>query len=551
MKSTIRESLIEALDSGTDMAKSTMDAEVRDVLVTSLEGATPTMDEAIEGLEKRKRGRPRKDECKAKDPSKCWKHGFAGDILEKREREKSRNRDRLNPLPTRDDSRELDLFADLRDVGYDISDAPDNKADTKYMRLDLDNLRREAGLKKLDEGFKPYAAYLKKWQEYEDYKKHCQELHRQTGLTIKSRHYDDAEELIQTLRKKADGISGKYAEILDAYDECSDALCELIEASRKATQGAEQTETARQGYGMMDGEDFKAYKKRMGRIGRSKEIPKTIEKIDSIVAATERRWRSIAGLSQDEFDVVKKNFRKMFSNLMTRCSLATNRGIKGINGVLEGHLQSQHDFVKKGQRFDDGNYSHHGIIGGNRNDPRYRFSEKCFGVDFGLPAGKYEKYGCLHTLHPSENDNLMGSEYGQNVIRWKPHKTVATMTFTDSLCLARAGLNYVNPCLVTNPSPCCFNPANRDMIETLKRKPVNIGLDSICTWSGTPYVELQLHGEDQYDASAIDSISFGSKEDVRNLSPKAIATILEHKIPLYIKTKPITIDERGRIKSTK
>ena len=27
-------------------------------------------------VEKRGRGRPRKDVCRAQDPSKCWKHGF-------------------------------------------------------------------------------------------------------------------------------------------------------------------------------------------------------------------------------------------------------------------------------------------------------------------------------------------------------------------------------------------------------------------------------------------------------------------------------------------
>ena len=134
------------------------------------------------------------------------------------------------------------------------------------------------------------------------------------------------------------------------------------------------------------------------------------------------------------------------------------------------------------------------------------------------------------------------------MIRWKPHKTVATMTFTDSLCLSRDGLNYVNPCLVTNPSPCCFNPENDAVVDILKKRPMNAGLAELCNLMGTPYCELQLHGEDSYNAEAIESISFGSTADVRNLSAKAIEGILTNNIPIYIGGKRIEIDGKGHIK---
>ena len=151
-------------------------------------------------------------------------------------------------------------------------------------------------------------------------------------------------------------------------------------------------------------------------------------------------------------------------------------------------------------------------------------------------------------MTPSNSDNLTGGQYGRNVIRWKPHKTVATMTFTDSLCLARDGLNYVTPCLVTNPSPCCFNPENSAVIDILQTRPMNAGLGELCHLMGTEYCELQLHGEDQYDVEAIDSISFGSENDVNNLSQDARARILEHRIPTFIGGKAILIDAEGGIK---
>jgi hypothetical protein len=125
------------------------------------------------------------------------------------------------------------------------------------------------------------------------------------------------------------------------------------------------------------------------------------------------------------------------------------------------------------------------------------------------------------------------------------------MTFTDRLCLARDGLNYVNPCLVTNPSPCCFNPENADLIDILKKRPVNAGLESLCNITNTPYCELQLHGEDQYNAEAIESISFGSMADVRNLSKTATRSILENHIPIYIGGKKIELDENGKVKGGK
>ena len=87
-----------------------------------------------------------------------------------------------------------------------------------------------------------------------------------------------------------------------------------------------------------------------------------------------------------------------------------------------------------------------------------------------------------------------------------------------------------------------------ELMKILKEKPMNVGLEEICYLMGTEYCELQLHGENQYNADAIESISFGSNNDVRNLSKKAIAKIQANRIPIYIGDKQIQIDERGKIK---
>lgn len=548
MEKQVKESLLNAL---YNEEKPTMDEAIKSTLITCLiAGDKAVLDS---GEDVKKRGRPRKEVCRAEDPSKCWKHGFGRQVQKEQAKEKLRKQNRLNPQPTVDMQKMLDLDASIRELGWDINDPPDSDNETQSMVRDIDNLRREAGLKRIDESFEPYGEYRRLWKEYETFKKESSRLHKQAQNLIDKEKYQQANELYKSIKNRPQEISDRYQKILDAYDNVCNALCDILDSSAndKGAKNPDSLEVERQGFGMMNGEDCKTWQKRMRSLGKTQEIPETIKKIDDIVAQTERRWRSVAGISKEEFEVVKKNFRKTFENLMKRCALATNRGIAGVNGVLEDHLKSQHDMTKKGKRFEISNHAHHAIIGGSLDDPRYKFARKCFGVEKNLKESKYEKYGCLHTLNPYEDDNYMGAQYGRNVIRWKPHKVVATMTFSDSLCLSRDGLNYVNPCLVTNPSPCCFNPENREIIETLKAKPLNIGLESLCSWLGAPYCELQLHGEDIYDASAIESISFGSEDDVKNLSKEAIVRIKENVIQLFLEDKPIELDASGAVKKNR
>lgn len=544
MGKNIKELLTEALG---DIDSESNGNDLKTTLAAYLyNGDKEVMDSAWDDNTKERTRKDRRDECRAQDPSKCWKHGFAADIVKGDMKTRARKMARINPAPTSDIERELDIERDLREIEWDLDDPPDTKLETENMVRDLDTLRKEAGMKKLDESFPPFAAYRQKWKEYENFKKESRQMLKTAETAMERHRYDMAETILTSLKDRPDAINGKYKEVLAAYDAVNDALCDLLD-SQGNSRGAKDPNALsaeKNGYGMMEGENSKDYQKRMKSIGKGKDIPETVKKIDNIVAQTERRWRSVAGISKDEFETVKKNFRKSFSNLMKRCSLASNVSIAGLNGILEGHLKTQHDLTPKGKRYDDGNFSHNAIIGGNEDMPRYKFTRKCFGTDRGMDESKYEKYGCLHLLNPSKEDNSMGGQYGKNVIRWKPHKAVATMTFSDSLCLSRDGLNYVNPCLVTDPSPCCFNPENQDMVETLREKPVNIGLDSMCDWAGTPYIELQLHGEDQYDAEAIESISFGSVADVKNLSKAAVQKILDNNIEIYVGDRKIDLSKR-------
>ena len=546
----IRETLIEELER-KERAKE--NEEIRDLLVMSLApeevdvfDARPRQDEITSGVETTARkGRREEDECKAKDPKKCWKHGFAADILKEDRKSKDRKKDRLNPQPTEALQELQDLGVEVREVGWNIKDPPDNKADTEAMLTDIDSLRKEAGIKKINDSFEPYRQYRKAWEDYLAIKKESEKLLKVAQGWIDKKDARRAKEALASLKERPTEIENGYQKVVEAYEATCDALCEIIDR-KSSTDGVGNpliSEVAKQGFGLLDGESSEDYQKRMKKVGRGKEIPETIKKIDGIVKETERRWRSVAGISEDEFNIVKKNWQQSIHNLMKRCSLASNLKIAGLNGVLEGHLKSQHDLAKKGKKYEDGILAHKGLIGGDETCSRYRFSRRCFGVEKGLAEGKYEKYGCLHTISPSKEDARTGGQYGSIVVRWKPENTVATMTCTDSLCLAREDVTYCNPCLVSNPSPCCFNPANQDAIETLKKGPMNIGLDSMCNMFGTPYIELQLHGEQNYNAEAISSIAFSSEDDIRNLSRDAREQIEKNRIPIYIGSKKGSLDK--------
>lgn len=525
MEKDIRRALIEGLEG---------EGTLRDALAYALMGVESAVMDEMDGMfgEEEKP----KEVCKAKDPKKCWKHGFAGDILNKDRKDKARKQTRINPEATDEGRRLQKISEELQYIGWDLNEPPDSKADYAAMEEEMGVLKREAGFKRKDE-CEPYEEYKRIKAEYEEYKK---EAARNLALAreyVGKKDIRKAEEYLTILQEAPIEIETRYTEVVSSYERACEKLMSQIEGLNEGNSPEDKEALKR--VGMLNGETSKGYQKRMKRLKREKEIPETIKRIDEIVRQTERRWRSVAGVSVDEFETIKANWRKSLRNLMKRSALATNADIIGVNGILEDRFKSAHEL----------GYSEKGIIGkyqireGDDDSIRHQVSRQSFGVPRGLAAEQYEKYGCLHMLHPQKKDNLIGKQYGGSVIRWKPQIAVTTLLCSDSLCLGISRKDYVNPCLVTDPSPCCFNPENSDFIDKLKKGEMNVGLDILCHDLGTPYIELQYHGVKQYDASGIDSISFGSADDVRNLSPRAREAIKEHNIPCYIEDKPIKIEK--------
>ena len=159
-----KEALIDELCKSSEVNHTANGDTVRDILVESLTKESVDVFDSVSnyklyGLydvasEKRKRGRPRKE---SRDDVGDNGKSICHDAVLNDKKEKARKLDRMNPQPTEELQKIQDLNAELREVEWDMSDLPDRKNDAMSMIADIDNLRDEAGIERLDDSFKTYA----------------------------------------------------------------------------------------------------------------------------------------------------------------------------------------------------------------------------------------------------------------------------------------------------------------------------------------------------------------------------------------------------------
>ena len=488
---------------------------VKDALVGALEGARDgymkdylanclneknVLDESIF---KRKRGRPKKTD-KSEGLSDLPQERFARAAMLKEKKAKARMQDRLNPGSTREEKKRIEINADLREICWDLEETPGTLDDFKEMDAELAVLRREVGMKDDGEPFEQLDRFMELAKAFKEKKEDAVTYYNRAKEYLAKSDFRKAEELVAYLKPKAAEIEKKYDEVYEAYDAVCTALCEMADRDRRgrgaANPGAFEAE--KNGIGMIDGEDFAMFAKRMRSLGLGREIPKTAKDVDSIVESTERKWRSVAGLSQEEFTRVKVNWQKTIRPLLRKSMLASNLKTSGVNNALA----------------------------------------------YGLEFGDYDvAYGVLQPLNPFKPKVPFGVQYGEIVVKWKPHCTVATMSLADGLAMGRNGHDYICASFVTNPSPCSFNPENYVLISRLRTGPLDISLEELCAMTETPYCELQLHGDgERYGADAVEEIHFPSEYEVCNLTLEALAAIGEYDIPMYVNGEQIKI-ENGEI----
>lgn len=479
----------------------------------SAQDSAPKIRDDIFG--KRKVGRPRKD-----NDSVFKREGFAEGIIKEEHKEKARKLDRLNPQPTEKLKHLQDIEVGLRELGYDVADVIKSIDEIETMLADIDSLRKEAGIKKIDESFDPYAKFRDATRKYIERKNTFTKYFNAAKESLGKQEERKSEELLASLKEEPKVLKDSYQTVVDTYSKLCDSLTAIIDNSNDGDEKGERIgegEVEKNGFGLIAGENFKSYSNRMKSIGRGKEIPKTIRDIEDKIEKTERQWRSVAGISLDEFEKVKENWKRSVQMLMTKCSLACNMKIAEVNDLLGGK-ELNTERKPKGREKSDG------IIG-----------------DSVSKASNDVKYGCLHSITPTQRDNEIGESYGGIVVRWKKHCVVSTMTFGDSIDIESSDTTFETPCLVTDASPCCFNPLKQDAVNALKNGVLDIGLETSRTIFGIPYIELQFHGDGWYKPQSVDSISFECEDDIRNLSQSAIEQIVKNKIAVYVKDDKVKI----------
>lgn len=535
MAESTRDSLLKALGETEHTA---MDEDVRNLLVYSLNPEESDVFDAMagdfsgmEGLDgvKRKRGRPRKEE---QPPTNELQKGVSRAALRAFQKEQARKKDRLNPQPTEELQKIQDVNADLREAEWDMADLPDSRNDALAMLADIDNLRKEARIDKLDDSFPFYAEYRSVWNGYYAIKNEAKELLEAVKVYVGNRDMKKAEETLISLKDDIKKMEDGYKGVREAYEKVCDALMSIAD-TRDDWRGMADpaaTETARYGFGLMDGENGKRYMKRMRAVGRGSDIPKIIKGIDDRIVQAERRWRSIAGVSPTELKTIRENWQKSFRTLYSKVAVATNMKITDLNRLLEGrYTEKQRGHKPEGEK--------NGILSENGEAFVSHIGETCFGADGQV------NYGCLHSIVPTEGDNDIGDAYGRVVVRWKPESVVATILFGNSIDIAAGSSNGMMPSLITDPSPCSFAPENRTMIETFRAEVMDLDLKKICEMTHVPYIEVQMHSKEGFKVEDIESISFGSEDDYMNVSAMGDAVIEEFKIPLFIKATPVDEDE--------
>lgn len=494
-----------------------MSQEVKDALVDALENqggedlnvylanclGSSEKEVLDESIFKRKRGRPRKEEVGDKIDLPEDRYARAAILADRKE--KARIKDRLNPGTTKEEKQKIALNADLRDIGWDLDECPGKDSDFREMTEELSSLKKEAGMSGSEESeFPPNRDFEALVKSFKDLREEVVLYFGKAKDYLGKNDFRRVEEFVSYLKDKPKVLTEKYEEIEKAYDKLCEALCSVADCDRKG-MGAENPtslEVEKSGFGMMEGEDYETYSSRMKSLGMGRDVPKTISEVDGMVEHTERRWRSVAGLSKTDFDNIKANWQKTMRMAMKKCSIGSNLKVTGLNRMLE------------------------------------------YGLDF----GDYDiAYGIMQPMSPYRTALPMGGQYGNVIVKWKTYKAVATMAFSDSISMGRNGFNYVCPSFVTAPSPCSFNPSCTGLLTKLKNEVLDVSLEDLCKMADVPYCELQLHGDgENYGADAVDSIYFDSEYDICNMSLGALAAIEEYRIPLFVKDVQVKIED-GKI----
>ena len=305
-------------------------------------------DEVTEG-EKKKRGRPRKNASHPNPLSpeatrdRIIKSGMGASVARQEQLELQKKRDRINPLPKGDDKAVAQLQAELRDFRYYLIEAQEQREQgLSNMEYEIGELTAESGMGDPEDVVSSYKDYKAGVDDFKELMRRTRYQLDVMSALLEQKEIDPAEELAVDLRERGKQLDKSYKTLYDAYDAVVEALCDII-AEDKAEKGDSQgglTHVERRGFGMLSGESGKAYQTRQRKLGKGKDIPKTIKYIDQKVEEAEQRWKSVAGISQSDFWRIKANWRKSIRATMRKSSIALNLTASALDGMLVDCLKS-------------------------------------------------------------------------------------------------------------------------------------------------------------------------------------------------------------------
>lgn len=471
-----------------------MEKTIKDAIIEAIEGETPIKDFLIGALEDKEVY----DESLKMTVEKA--------LIEEK-KEKARKLARINPGDTDEEQKRIEAGLKIQELAWDMELQDDVENEIKEMDTEIEVLFKECGsangddeeLERLEKDYKTLVSQYKEKKELIPIYLNTAHSYISNGETQK------AIDIVEAAKDVYKNMTMEYEEIDEVYNRLCEAICERIEGadSEKKAYLVGLTEEEQQNRGMIAGEDFRLYAKRMKKHGKGKDIAKTIVNVDKLADEASRRWRSIIGMSINGFENVRKNFQVTMANLLKNGQIATTLKMDGVNKTLEGGLP---------------------------------FGEQGYGL------------GCLQPLSTTNEGEKIGQQYGSVSIIWNPTQIVATLLLGDSIYLSSISDNSMGMSFLTSPSPCSINTASKCLIDKLKGGALDIKVEEFNKIAEIPYIEIQLHGEAKdYGATAIERIDFSSEYDMCNLSPKAMKAIRDNDIGLFVNGCPVTLLNNGEV----
>lgn len=471
-----------------------MEKTTKDAIIEAIEEETPIKDFLIGALE----------EKEVYDESL---KSLVGKALIEEKKEKARKLARINPGATEEEQKRIEADLKIQELAWDMELQEDVETEIKEMDIEIGVLFRECGSihgedEELERLEKEYRTLVSQYRE----KKGLIPIYLNKAHSYISKgEVQKGVDIIEATEGVYKEMTKEYEKIDEVYNRLCEEICKRIEGadSEKKTYMLGLTEEEQKSRGMIAGEDYRLYAKRMKKNGRGKDIAKTIVDIDSLADEASSRWRSIIGMSINGYENIRKNFQVTIANLLKNGRIATTLKMDGVNKALESGLA---------------------------------FGEHGYGL------------GCLQPLYPTKDDDKIGQQYGSVSIIWNPTQIVATLLLGDSIYLNSIRDNSMGMSFLTSPSPCSINTASKRLIEKLKGGALEIGVEEFNNIAEIPYIEIQMHGEEKdYGAKAIESIEFSSEYDMCNLSPKAIKAIQDNDIGILVNGSPVTLLNDGEV----